>query len=345
MRSVSRSLKFRLRVDGRFGFVVLIVPLLVLAGIVMCRRSTESRGLVRLNYTGAGFTKPASAVLPKYRFSMGQRLFYRTDCWFPWNSGTEEQIRLRTVWVTDSNADGSWRIVLLVRSASTFLDSAGRESWRQTGSRLVYFDMTCDGRHETNPTVLGADPAMFFPQMPADSAEAVEGWQYGMEAGQDTIYCTLGGLKVSEPWLIALHVRQVAVQSAAVPARSTEVVLFDTGRGLLWRREGRYYRPGEWRGEGCAAGELQAVAVLPPEELAAFKRNADIYFKAWSDSRRLMGLTVKQPARVDSLGAVAESLLARARSQITDTLIRAVLDEDAAALREHVRHLGERDGD
>jgi hypothetical protein len=322
-------------------FAVLAAPLLVLAGIVACRKPVESRGQVNLNYMGAKFLKPASAILPRYRFTVGQRLSYRTDCWFPWNSGAEEQTRARTVWVTDSNPDGSWRVVLLVRSASTFLDSAGKESRRQTGSRLVYFDLFRDGRHKLNPSVLGADPAMFFPQMPTDSIEASVGWRYPMEAGHDTVYCTLGGILASDSRFAAIRVRQVSAPSVSVKSWASEVVLFDTNQGLLRRREGKYYSPGEWKGEGYAAGELDTVVILSSEELARFKHDADIYFRTWLDSRGSMGLMDEQPANVDSLDAAIESLFARARSQVTDTVILAVLDDDAAALREHIRHVGE----
>lgn len=291
----------------------------------------------------ARLSKPAALVLPRYRFSVGQRLSYHTDCWFPWKSGTEEQTRIRTAWVTDSNPDGSWRVVLLARSASTFLDSAGRELRRETGVRLVYFDMFRDGQHKMNPTVFGADPALFFLQMPADSTEAAKGWQYGMGTERDTVYCTFGGLVASQPRLAAIRVTQAAGLRAAASDHAIELVLFDTDRGLLWRREGKYYSPGEWKGEGHAVGELDTVVVLSSEELARFKHDADVYFKAWLDSRGLMGLMHERPAKVDSLSAAVESVFARTRSQVTDTLILAALNDDVIALHKHVRDIGERE--
>jgi hypothetical protein len=265
--------------------LALLVAMVVLQ--VCCQRPGARQRPLKLQYFHAKFEYVTAPVVPSYRFTAGQRLDYRTECRFPLSYGTEVQTRFRTAWVISRNADSSWRVVVVVRTVRQVPDSFGRTLPPDTTIRVAYADMRADGSHAANPTIVGEDPMMFFPQMPLNASQAGAGWTFATRRGNPPSRCTLLGMDKKNPKLAAVLIE---MGSATDPTSSREVVLFDTALGLMWHREGEYYMPQQWKGTGTAVGDLDSVILLSASQLEDLKRNADAYLQTWSRSRQLLYL-------------------------------------------------------
>jgi hypothetical protein len=316
--------------------VALVVLVVMVAAQLCCRKPTGQQTLLRLDYLDAKVERTAASLVPSYRFVVGQRLSYSTECRFPWTYGTEVQTRYRTAWVTDRNADGSWRVVLCVHTVKHVVDSLGMTSLQDTSIRVVYADMFPDGRHSANPTLDGEDPFMFFPRMPADPSEAKAGWTYPTAPGLPPTRCVMLGMTATEPKLAAVRVE---VGTAGNAAWSREVALFDTALGLMRHREGKFHVTRGWKSAGVAVGKLDYVVVLSQTQLESIKRDADAYFEYWYRDRELMELMHRFPAQADSLGVEEESVLVRTKRLVRDSLFLKALDYDMVGQREHTEHV------
>jgi hypothetical protein len=301
---------------------------------VCCQKPGEGQRALKLQYLHARFERVTAPVVPSYRFTAGQRLDYRTECRFPSSYGTEVQTRFRTVWVISRNADSSWRVVMVVRAVGQVPDSSGRTGPPDTSIQVAYADMRADGSHVANPTLVGEDPMMFFPQMPLNASQAGAGWTFATGRGRPPSRCTLLGMDEKNPKLAAVLIE---MGSATDPASSREVASFDTALGLMRHKEGQYHMPQQWKGTGTAVGDLDSVILLSPSRFEGLKRDADGYFQTWLKSKQLLYLAHSDSARADSVDIELESLYARTGRVLNEPLLREALGRDLTALRGHLR--------
>ncbi len=229
--------------------------------------------------------------------------------------------------MTEYNLDGSWRLVLCIKS------SAGGGEEEARGTDLVYLDLFPDGRHNENSTLWPTDHAMFFPLLPANRQQTRDGWSQTWGCGVDTMYYSLTEAPSVSPPTVTIGVRQGGPICDLMGATGREVVLFDTARGLPYRRVGEYRGSPDWQGVGTAVCELEFVGELPPETLSRFKQDADAFFAASSISTRLSRRAAGEHEATRALYSQAESTLLAARDRIQDTLVLAVLDAKIRELR------------
>jgi hypothetical protein len=148
------------------------------------------------------------------------------------------------------------------------------------------------------------------------------------------------GTAIGRPELVGIQVR-MGVQGNAVWTR--EVVMFDTIRGLMLRREGEYHMASTWRWTGAAIAELVNAEILVPAQLEQLRNDMTTYFAVSAKCAELAEQMHQTPTLVDSLSRETESLLVRAKARVEEPLVRQTLDYDIARYREHTARLRQRE--
>jgi hypothetical protein len=316
------------------GSMLRLLSLTVLALLAACPTGPVRAGL-RFRYFDTELVPLGAPVVPRYRFKVGQRYIYRAELGMPglMQAGYVQERRERTVWVVDSNTDGSWHIVMLAKETRLAPDSTGQAVQEGEDVRLVRFDMFSDGRHLEDPTLEDRDYALTFPPLPKDRAEATGGWLQALDDRPDTVRYSEAGFLPEAPGVLAFRSRMDGLLCDLTESERSEVLLFDTAAGVYQGMEGWWYEGGWRKDTAFATLELAAVDTLPAAEVVSLKRDAEMYFKAWGAWHALCG-TARKSHTVDSSGlADAERILRDATARISDTALRSILERSVGELR------------
>ena len=123
---------------------------------------------------------------PRYKFEVGQVIAYRSDDLgfitrdSPADgkkSGSTQNIREWTIWVTRKNEHASHRLFFRVRVLTIHKDAKGEEERRTDHTFYAYGDVTDDGQLIENPSLVSFfNIEQFFPRLPPDAESLRHGW-------------------------------------------------------------------------------------------------------------------------------------------------------------------------
>ena len=298
--------------------------------------------------------------VPRYRLKVGQELIYRGSSHFQYQNGAFENEDLTRAWVTRQNADGSWRVVLVVRSkmtqkrTPTDLKSAvaavaGKvkdavhpqvDDDDMTDAHLGALDLFPDGRARLDESITSSyrppDPETIFPPLPADAEQARQGWpstRTGMLEGRnDYRMADQTGIIAADQ-----HSPFDKIYLMASTARFT----FDPARGVVARVDTSNSQGYGFQGKGT--GELVLDRAIDHDDAwtEAMARDADTYFAAQKSNRQATERMNKGAGEVAPLLASATEMLKAARGKVTVPAFAKALDAEIKQQEDGVKYHAE----
>jgi thiol-disulfide isomerase/thioredoxin len=216
--------------------------------------------------------------LPRYKFSPGQQLAFRSSSTFKFgegaNAGEHGSRSDWTVWVLRANADGSYRLVL--RDQNVFSQThQGNKSEAPARTEIVYADVFPDGRVLMNKTIqYRGHPEALFPLLPPEQAKVQAGWE-SVRDDDRTIYKSLP----TPAGFVFEGVHQSPMDKVYLSSSKAKYT-FDAARGYVVRAESVSTQGYGFNGKGTGTTELVSVKTVEPAALKALANAADKYFAA-----------------------------------------------------------------
>lgn len=222
-------------------------------------------------------TAPPPA-LPRYALTPGQELTYRsvfsTKYWKGDRTGLVSDRIDVTVWIIRANPDGSRRLVFRQRDATTRV-RGGTKHEEPPSTQIVYADIFPDGRELPNQSLnFCYMPAVLFPPLPSNAAEAAAGWS---RTEQDLQFACK--LVPSASDFIFSATLQNSLAKIYLDSHTSRYT-FDTNRGLIARSEDSWTRESSIKGSGGGTIELLGARAMEPDALKQLADDADRYFAA-----------------------------------------------------------------
>lgn len=302
--------------------------------------SVDPRVTLRLD--AVEIVPAAGPVLPRYRFEAGTRLQYLARGERTGRGEPEYTLRNVSVYPIRQNPDSTWRLVLVERQTAQSVDPATGTVTATAGrASLAWCDLAPDGRFEECYGVSSDEVAALFATLPRDSAEAAGGWRTADASGFESRSNRIAGFERGSGQLVIQSTGDGLLNTVYEVALDG-VVLFDTASGRLAAREMRsvagWRQPGEQKG----IVELAGVTVLPRVEFERFAAEAETLWQAWILWDTLTDEANARTDKEDSLHALADSALSRARRAVTVPELREAADGDIEDFREYLAMLAER---
>jgi thiol-disulfide isomerase/thioredoxin len=245
----------------------------------------------------------AEFTMPRYQLQVGQELNYRGGSEFKYESGKFVTRETWRVWVTEKNADGSWRLAF--RHGSRFQqirneqpDAAAGEfdKLKKAAEKLLekqaepekeipeevqvgWADFHPDGRMPENPSFgFRLQPARLFPQLPADHSEIERGWMFHSARMDETSKCRM--LPSSGPGRFDFEVVRESPMNEIYGMEYKDVITFDQTRGVPEKIASETKQTYGFKGEGTGVTELVGIKTLPADEIAALASELKQFFAA-----------------------------------------------------------------
>jgi peroxiredoxin len=238
--------------------------------------------------------------LPRYNLGVGDRLTYRMtgDANRPAN-GAGGSSRFSVDWdfhVVACHGASSWRLVFS-ESHTHEHDFASGERTTRTTDMDGFFDVTDDGRLVENWTITPmANPAIVFPQLPAERSQMASGWHSSLQLDKAQRNYTAAGSDATQQgsnWRFAED-SQTELDPVYQVRRHREYD-FDLQRGLISQVTTSIRRG--WPLESSSAvftDTIQLVEVAKSAALdsARMHQEADRYFAVCAEYQRLIDLSL-----------------------------------------------------
>ncbi len=273
---------------------------------------------------------PRPFEMPRYRLTAGTKLYYTT-------LSSVQPVRTAQrwqVWVVGLDPDSSFRLLVKRIQVRSQTDSAGKtteEEWRTDWARCALYP---GGRIPATASLDQADLRSLLPSLPADSAEAVSGWQRLDSAMNETETYDLDNKSQTDSlWLIDFA-RKTPLDEIYLLSASGRYT-FDTRRGLLLSKETE-----STRGWGSSAGTTKRVTVLDsvvksdPAAMARFAQQMDVWFTSDSTYSALLDKSGEEPKRLQVLLDSAQMVMDSGRARVTDTAVQTMFDDEVGSLEE-----------
>ena len=238
--------------------------------------------------------------LPRYNLGVGDRLTYRMtgDANRPAN-GAGGSSRFSVDWdfhVVACHGSGSWRLVFS-ESHTHEHDFASGERTVRTTDQDGFFDVTDDGLLAENWTITPmANPAIVFPQLPAERSQIASGWHSSLQLDKAQRHYTAAGSEATQhgsSWRFAEE-SQTELDPIYKVCRRREYD-FDLQRGLVTQVTTSLQRG--WPAESAPAVSNDSIRLMEVTKSAGvdsarMRQEADRYFAVCAEYQRLIDLSL-----------------------------------------------------
>jgi thiol-disulfide isomerase/thioredoxin len=281
-------------------------------------------------------------VVPHYRFEPGTRLQYIIRSERDAGGAPEYALRNLSIYPVRANPDGTWRLILVERETEQSVDSAtGTVTAAPGGVYLAWCDLAPDGRYEKNFALRSRDIAALFVPLPADEAEAQAGWRVSDAAGFESRGWREAGF-AREGGQLVIRGTGDGTMNAVYETGLEVTALFDTAAGRIVEKETRSTTAWRQRSETRIVTALAGVTAMPKADFTRLTGEAEGFIRAWMAWDTLTDLASERPAEADSLNALADSALTRARAQLTEPDLVAAADNEIADFRQYLERMAQR---
>ena len=274
-----------------------------------------------------GSVPSAASNPPRYKLVPGLELNYRSNWSIKYwkadkSSRKDEQIDV-TLSVIRGNADGSDRLIIRQNDVST-LTITGKQRREQRCSDISYADAFPDGRIVPSPAIeVATVPAVLFPPLPKDAAEATSGW----EATEQLFRFSCRRESSASNWVFSAML-ETPFNKTYLEKHTARYTL-DVSLGLLRGLDESINRDSGIHEDGIGMTELISVRTIEPEKLRQIASDADGYFPAVENYDAQLKVAARaSPEDAAKIADEAETKLKRA----TDRLRMAVFKDAAADL-------------
>ncbi len=239
--------------------------------------------ILATTWIATGRAAEPETPLPRYRLEVGQELIYQGGSLFKYESGAFDDRSSWHFWVTRTNADGSYRLV--IRHGSAFAQiranlEAKANQAEPENVTFAYCDLFPDGKIVENDSLgFRMRPAQVLPLLPADPEQARKGW-VGKDKRMDetTRYRLLA--EPSKGDVCQIEAIRESAMNPIYGSSHKDIITFDAKRGLPEKIESASEQNYGFKGKGQGTVKLVEVKSCDAVWCKQLDADAERYFAA-----------------------------------------------------------------